>query len=314
MYDIAIVGAGPGGLQAAIYASSEGLNTVVIEAGRIGGQIIQTPRLENFGGQRSQGVSGAQFINSMRRQADAFGTVFVQDTVVDLSSKKGIVTLHCEDSEYTAKIAILAVGSKWTEFAVKGVESLINKMIHYGPYLTQSIDKHGKYVVVGGGNSSAQAIMELASHADRVDVLCRTNFKCSQYLKDRMVDSPNVHLHYNCDITNVIQDSDSSCQVVVHRSEDDSTFYLDSNHIFWCAGQVPNTGWVPAKIKKDDNGFIKTVNGTLRTHLPNVFCIGDCRAGNKRRSVGTVIGEASNVMMEVWQKMNSNKVHRSNAK
>lgn len=300
--DILIVGAGPAGLQAAIYCASEGFDTVVIERDTIGGQIRQTPRLENFIGQAAHGVSGPAFINKGRKQAEALGVRFVKGNVTGLNRTDMDCCLWMMQDGYRVeaqahKAVILAPGSTWRKLNVPGVARWLHHTFHYGPFHTMRVEKGRRYVVVGGGNSSGQAIITLAEHAQKVYVAARSGLNMmSQYLISRITNMPNVEVINDVTVTRVYKNG-------VKLSNGRK---LDAEHTYFAAGTAPNTSFLPGNML-DDSGFIKTgINGALsmQTVIPNVFAIGDARANVMRRSVGNAVSDANQVMSEVFAYIN----------
>lgn len=297
--EIAIVGGGPAGLQAAIYAASEGFDTIVIERGVIGGQIRQTPKLENFIGQSDKGVSGQVFINKAKNQAEALGARFIKGEVQNLNVTKGdccpILVKNGYKTEVRAsKAIILAPGSTWRRLNVPGVDAHLNDTFHYGPFMTMRVDKGLNYAVIGGGNSSGQAIITLAAHARKVYVIARRGLNMmSQYLINRIKAMPNVEV-IEQEVSSVYKDY----LVLTNRKK------VRVNHTFFAGGTIPNTSFLPADIL-DDKGFIKT-GGQLATQtaIDKVFAIGDARSGVLRRSVGNAISDANTVMADIFNYIN----------
>jgi thioredoxin reductase (NADPH) len=295
--DVIIVGGGPAGLQAGIYTTSEGFSTIVLEGNRIGGQIVQTPKLENFMGQSPNGISGPAFISKIKRQAVALGVMFQSGKVnfleCDSDGCKRILFKHNgQDCCAIGRIVILAVGVTWKTFNAIGVEEHLNKTFHYGPYRSMSVKKGGRYVVVGGGNSSGQAIVELAAHAERVTVLARSGFNTmSRYLIDRITTAKNIGVINGETISEVKPDG-----ILTTGNE-----FIPCDHTFFASGMTPNTEWI--ELDKDERGFIKTGQRdlTTQTKVANVFCIGDARANVFRRNVGNAVADANTVTSEIFR-------------
>lgn len=308
--DVAIIGAGPAGLQAGIYSASEGFATVIIEKGNVGGQIRQTPKLENFAGQTPDGISGPKFASKMRRQCEALGVHFQfaevngfefddnGNATVILTDRNGVAL------KVKASIVIIATGATWRKLEVPGVNENNGKCFHYGPYHSMRVEKHGNYVVIGGGNSSGQAIISLAEHASKVTVLARSGLNTmSRYLINRINDSSNVKIVTDCKIESV-----GNGNVTYSINGENHTIACD--HIYFAGGMVPNTGFLPPQFERDNQGFIITGgNGrfSLQTSVPNVFAIGDVRSGVWRRSVGNAIADANTVISEVFRYLDTTK-------
>lgn len=284
MRDVAIIGAGPSGLQAGIYLASEGFDVVICERERIGGQIVQTPLLENFAGQSERGVSGQTFINRMKRQAIALGCKIEISEVHDFS-------------DVAARCHIIACGQEWDTLKADGVDEQNGKNFFYGPSRTTKVEKGGRYTVAGAGNSSGQAIIELATHAERVDVLCRSNLHTmSAYLQHRILNSPNVHVHYNCQLTRI---NKTGCSAKI----DGVKTRIRCDYTFLCGSKHPNSDWLKQSIQLTDKGFVVTgfYGYNVSTSKAGVFAIGDIRAEAKRKSVGNAVADANTVVLDVFK-------------
>lgn len=299
--DVVIVGGGPAGLQAAIYSASEGFSTVLIERERLGGQIGQTPKLENLVGQDAKGVSGPQFALKMKRQANALGVMFVQGNVNELQKKEGnvccvlLTNKQGVTMKVDARIIIVASGATWRKLDVAGVAAQLGKTFHYGPFMTMKVPKGKRYVVVGGGNSAGQAIISLAEHAESVTVLARSGLsKMSQYLINRIQANPKVKI-----IRDGISDVNANGCITTGGQ------HIVADYTFFAGGMVPNTSFLmDGPLNLDENGFILTgVNTqfTTQTNIENVFAIGDVRANVWRKSVGNAIADANTVTSEIFR-------------
>lgn len=306
--DVVIVGGGPAGLQAAIYAASEGFSTVIIERDKVGGQIRQTPKLENLAGQNPNGVSGPKFAGTMKRQCDALGVHFQFGRVESVRKSDGVCCVIVANKngvkvELNGRIVIVATGANWRKLDVPGVKEHLNKSFHYGPHHSMRVEKGGRYVVVGGGNSSGQAIISLSNHAEQVTVLARSGLNnMSQYLIDRIEASDNV---------TVIQDSVS--EVHADGVTTASGQRIKANHTYFAGGMVPNSDFVAGTLDLDEQGFIITGKGdfSLQTNIPNVFAIGDIRSDVWRKSVGNAIADANTVTSEIFRYLATKSVQLS---
>lgn len=299
MYDVGIIGAGPAGLQAAIYTASEGLSTVIFEGGHVGGQIHDTPKLENFAGQRSKGVSGPSFVRSMKRQCQAFNVEFKKTNInaINRIKENGEFLLnyniHCRS-------IIVATGINYNKPKCENIDEYIGKQVYLGPYRCMSVPKGLTYCVIGAGNSAGQAIMSLSEHAKYVHVLARSSIGMSQYLKDRIKQNPQIIVHNDVEVKrmgpNVVK-----CKGLNIRAD----------YFFVCIGGVPNTKFVPDDLaRKDENGNL-VVDSELSCG-PGIYAIGDCRTGVRRKSVGSAIGDAATATAYLHQYLRSNKAPASN--
>lgn len=297
IWDVAVVGGGPGGMQAAIAAASEGLSVVVIEKHQIGGQIGQTPKLENsvFA---DGGMTGPMFALMMKEQATRMGVVVESGEVIALSHCGGIKTLDLRRGEMIhARTVVLAMGNKWTELDIPGLRSVLNKQAFIGPAKAFDWDAGGRPVMVyGGGPAAGQAILALADSAGTSVCysLSRSGLKMPQYLVDRMMRDKKVLILPPATLTSVVR-WEKSGGLLVDALPAFYPFHV--NALFLCNGLTPNTDWVGDTLDRDEGGRI--VVKDLHTSMPGVFAIGDCRAGSTPR-VGVAIGDGSMVVTCIW--------------
>jgi thioredoxin reductase (NADPH) len=299
IYDVAIVGAGPGGLQAAIAAASEGLSVVVIEKGAVGGQIGQTPLLENTvfcGG----GITGPDFAAMMKNQALQMGAEIIHGEVIALGvQNNGDKKLAFTDAPpLLAHTVILALGNRWQELDIPGVREHVGHCVHYGPVKVLSLAGGGPVAVYGGGPSAGQAIIALSKRASMVYAIMRTTLRMPQYLIDTILRLDNVKILEHAVITEVKR----------HNGHLDINLLLNGHEavvnkmtdLFMCSGLQPATDWVPAIIERDETGRIVVKPGRTETSVAGVYAIGDCRSGSTAR-VGVALGDGSMAVTEIWQ-------------
>lgn len=283
MSDVAIIGGGPAGLQAAIFTASEGLSTTIYEGGAsLGGQIADTPQFENIIGQNRNGISGSSFIKNAIGQCSEFGVRFQMEKVKHILPTKD--DKWSVNAQYHSAV-ILAVGQRYKVPPLNQCNTVHNSFI--GPYHTRNVERRRNYCVVGCGNAAGQAIMELAYHALQVTVIKHSTSGMSQYLTDRILKQKNVLL---------VENTDVKCfdgkYVYCHND-----MVYPADYIFFCLGTVPNTEFLSDELVVKDNGLI-CVDHAFQCIGPHngkgLYAIGDCRKGVRRRSVAAAIGDAAN--------------------
>ena len=306
-YDLAIVGAGPAGLAAAVYAASDGLSTVVVERDVPGGQASHTSLIENFFG-FPDGIGGAQLARMAGRQAEGFGAELVfLDGIAGHAIAGGSMRLHTSAGHsFTADIVLAAPGMDWRRLDVDGVEELVGRGVYYGAGRSEArACGNDDVVVVGAGNSAGQAVLNMAENGARVKMLVRgtdLGRTMSAYLVDRIRACDLIDVRLGTEV--VALDTDGERLAGVETSEGER---LPARALFICIGGVPRTGWTQAGgVRTDERGFILTgpdvLEGgrrperwpldrdplALETSVPGLFAAGDVRSGSTKRVAGAV--------------------------
>ncbi len=311
VFDVAVVGAGPAGLAAAVYASSEGLRTVVVEGEAIGGQAGTSSMIRNFPG-FSQGVSGSKLAWEAWQQAWLFGTTFVfMRHAVRLSAEDGRYRLALSDgSSLATRTLIIATGASYRRLGVPSLEELQGKGVFYGAGVSEAPAMTGRSVfVVGGGNSAGQAAMHLAKWAAQVTVLVRGDSlaqSMSDYLIREIDAAPNVHVVHQVQVADGTGTSHLESLVLADRASG-TRREVAADALFVLIGSQPRAEWLGGSVARDQWGFILTgpdLPGDpagwpvprpplpLETSLPGVFAAGDVRHGSVKR-VASAVGEGA---------------------
>lgn len=309
-YDLAIVGAGPAGLAAAVYAASDGLDTVVIERDVPGGQASHTSKIENFFGFPG-GIGGAELARLAGRQAEGFGADLVLfNGVAGHRYDDGRTVLWLDDgTEVSAPVVIAAPGMDWRRLPVDGVDELLGRGVYYGAGRSEAARCGGeRVVVVGAGNSAGQAVLDLAdAGANVVQAVRRDSLRTSmsKYLVERISRHPSVDVRFHTQVTAV--DGDQQLRAVTLTDASGASVVDEVQALFLCLGGVPRTGWAEASgVMLDDRGYILTGPDLLQdgarpdrwpldrdplvleTSVPGFFTAGDVRHGSTKRVAGAV--------------------------
>lgn len=311
VYDLAVVGAGPAGLAAAVYGASEGLNTVVLERTAPGGQAGRSMRIENYLG-FPMGMTGSDLMDRAVLQADKFGAhLTVPAPVQSLTFDKTYPILHLQSGEtLAAKCLLIATGIDYRRLEAEGCQRFEGCGVYYAATPNEApLCKNADVVVVGGGNSAGQAVVYLAGRARKVFLVIRVNDltqSMSSYLARRIEQTKNVELLPNTTVQRITGD-DHLTTVEVVNGKTGQARALQTPALFSFIGAVPRTDWLPKEIDKDDEGFVRTGPGLARspswagggrepflleTSRPGVFAAGDVRSGSVKR-VASAVGEGA---------------------
>jgi thioredoxin reductase (NADPH) len=308
LYDVVIVGAGPAGLAAAVYAASEGLSTALLEREAFGGQAGTSSRIRNYLG-FPDGVSGTELAQRAYQQAWVFGTHLVYgNPATSLAQDRDLLVVGLEDgSEARARAVVIASGVSYRRLGVPELEALAGAGVFYGAGTIEAQAVAGKPVfVVGGGNSAGQAALHLSKYAQQVTILVRSQslaVSMSDYLIRQIEAAPNVDVRYSCEVVGGGGNGHLD-QLLLRDRDSGRTALVPAAGLFVLIGAQPFTGWLPEAIKRDQWGFILTGPDTgqdwplprppflLETTLPGVFAVGDVRHGSMKR-VASAVGDGS---------------------
>lgn len=310
-YDVAIYGAGPAGLSAAVYSASEGLKTVVIERWAVGGQAGSSPKIENYLGFPG-GVSGADLAERAREQACRFGAEILlarEGVRGEFAAGKRIGVLE-DGTKIVARAAICATGVAYRRLGLPNEDRFVGAGVYYGAGASEAeLCGHEEVVIVGGGNSAAQAAMHFAKYARRVTMVVRDDSltrTVSAYLVDRIATVRNLDVRTNTEVVALAGD-EGLRSVAIRDRNGNSTETLDTRWLIVCIGGVPHTEWAEAAgVIRDEAGYLVTGadlqrNGHppegwpldrapyyLETNVPGLFAAGDVRHGSVKRCASAV--------------------------
>jgi thioredoxin reductase (NADPH) len=326
--DVAVIGAGPAGLAAAVYAASEGLQVVVIEAEVFGGQAGTTSLIRNYLG-FPNGLSGADLAQRAYEQARSFGAQFlIARRVIGLRADGDERVLTLEEAfgadpqrhlprvpataELRSRAVVLAMGVSYRRIGIESVDAFIGRGVFYGAATTEAPAMRGEQVfVVGGANSAGQAALHISRFAAKVTLLVRGASLAdgmSDYLVRAIEASPNVAVRLNHEV--IAARGDQRLRSLIARDRTSGTTEeVTAMAVFILIGAAPRTAWLPPELERDERGFILTgsrlsLSGrdaeefAFGTSLPGVFAVGDVRAGAAQR-VASAVGEGSVAIRDV---------------
>jgi thioredoxin reductase (NADPH) len=309
--DVLIVGAGPAGVAAGVYAGAEGLRALVVEDIAIGGQAGTSSRIENYMGFPT-GISGADLVWRGEVQAMKFGTRFAMPLRVEALERLedgSFCATFGSGTRVRARAVVIATGVQYRRMPIDRLGELEGAGIYYAATENEArFCREAEVVVIGGGNSAGQAAMYLSRVAARVRLLVRGTSlaaSMSSYLSSRLEADPAITIDYGAQVT-AVHGEERLEAVTIRRDGVEET--VDTCAMFVMVGAVPNTGWLADLVRLDDKGFVLTgadvgAASPHATSCPGVFAVGDVRSGSVKR-VASSVGEGSVVISHVWAHVN----------
>ena len=309
-YDVVIVGGGPAGLAAAVYAGSEGLRVALVEREALGGQAGTSSMIRNYLG-FPRGISGAELATRSLEQAVLFGTDIVYgSTATGLRAERDLrVVILGDGSEISSRTVVIATGVSYRRLEVPALEALIGAGVFYGAGMSEAQALAGERVfVVGGGNSAGQAAVHLSRYAERVTLLVRSGSlakSMSQYLTAEIALTPNIDVRYGVEVVGGGGEGRLEWLELEDRHSG-AVEAVPTAALFVLIGAQPFTDWIPSSVIRDQWGYVLTGARAssdtrpgdtrapllLETDLPGVFAVGDVRQGSVKR-VASGAGEGA---------------------
>lgn len=283
IHDVIIIGGGPGGYSAALYAARAGLDTVVLEKLSAGGQMAQTAQIDNFPG-FNDGIDGFELGVRMQRGAERFGavTVFGEAQSVELEGK--IKTVHTSEGDIFSKSVIIATGADHRHLGIEGESSLAGNGVHYCASCDGMFYNKKTVVVVGGGNSAVSDALTLSRIAKKVIVVHRRDtFRAEKAYQAPLAKAENVEIFWNSTVEELLR-KDSLTGVRIKDVNTGALSDIMCDGVFVSIGRTPNTSLFNGKLRLDENGYIISDEST-RTDIPGVFAAGDVRTKAFRQIV-----------------------------
>jgi len=298
-YDLVIVGGGPAGLAAAIYAAREGIDAIVVDGSALGGQAGISDRIDNYPG-FPDGIGGAELAERFVAQAKRYGVELLSAVSVTGVAADGddLVTTLASGQELTSHAVIVATGSTYRRLDVPGEEDLIGAGVHFcatcdGPFYKGA----DELVVIGGGNSALEEGLHLSQFADTVRVLARSDLSASTVLQERVKSDPQFIIQTGVDIAKLEGKRGRFTAVVARDRETGEEHRYAAAAAFVFIGLTPNSAFLGDTVERDPNGFLVT-SATMETSMPGVFAAGDVRAGSTKQ-LGSAVGDGIAALLMV---------------
>ncbi|HBF86834.1 MAG TPA: thioredoxin-disulfide reductase [Clostridiales bacterium] len=282
MYDIIVIGAGPAGMTAAIYARRASKTVLVLEAVSYGGQIINTPDIENYPVEAH--ISGFDFSTKVYEQAKALGAEFVFEKAVGITDEKGVKTVVTAKNRYEAKAVILATGSENRKLGVEDEDKLTGRGVSYCATCDGNFYRNKTVAVVGGGNTALEDALYLSDLAEKVYLIHRRDvFRGEETNVDRLKERQNVEFVYNSTVTKLIAEKRLKAIEVTNRT-DGSIRTIEVNGLFVAVGRVPENQNFASLVRLDEAGYV-VAGEDCHTDREGIFVAGDNRTKGLRQLV-----------------------------
>ena len=289
-YDLIIIGGGPAGLTAGIYAGRARLKTLLLEKLIHGGQMMTTDLVENYPG-FPEGITGFELSDRMRQQAERFGLEIRTQEVLELKPGKPMHTLVLENGTLTAAAIILATGAHYRRLEVPGEDRLVGKGVSFCATCDGAFFKDEEIAMVGGGDNALTETIFLARFAKKIHVIHRRDqFRAAKYLQERVSQMDKVKVHWDSRVVEFQGQDNLEAAKLLHVKTGKTTV-LPVTGAFIAIGMLPNSGWLKDLLPMDEAGFLLT-DEVMATGIPGIFAAGDIRA-KLWRQISTAVGDGS---------------------
>ncbi|MGI5962728.1 MAG: NAD(P)/FAD-dependent oxidoreductase [Lawsonibacter sp.] len=290
MYDIIVVGGGPAGLTAGLYAARAGKDVLILEGESTGGQINYSPLVDNYPG--LPGVSGSQFAQTLTQQAQEHGAHIRAEAVTFLRTQNGVLEVTTEKGRYTATALILATGVRHRKLGLEGEDALVGAGVSYCAVCDGAFYQGQPVAVVGGGDTALQEALFLSARCSKVTLIHRrSQLRGGEHLVRQLRERDNVEWKLDCKITGLLWDEAGLTGVCLAEGVEERKTELAVTGLFVAIGQEPRNEIFTNLIMTDDKGYF-LVDEDCATSLPGVFAAGDCRV-KEVRQLATAVGDGA---------------------
>ncbi|HVP76935.1 MAG TPA: thioredoxin-disulfide reductase [Thermodesulfobacteriota bacterium] len=290
VYEVMIIGGGPGGLTAGLYTSRARLSTLLIEKGLSGGQMTTTECIENYPG-FPQGVTGDELSRLMEEQARKFGMETVSGEVVKVSLEEDVKVIQTDEATYRCKALIISTGAEYRKLGVPGENEFAGKGVSYCATCDGAFFKDGRIVVVGGGDSALTEALFLTKFAKELTIIHRRDaLRGTKIYQERVFGHPKIKLLWNSIVQEIRGDS-TVRSIIVKNVKTGETEEFETEGAFLFVGVEPRTQFLTGIVEMDEGGYILT-NEDCETSAKGIFAVGDCRK-KLLRQIATAVGDGA---------------------
>lgn len=301
-YDVIVVGAGPGGMTSALYASRANLSVLLLDRGIYGGQMNNTAAIENYPGFSS--VLGPDLAKDMYDGATQFGAEYAYGNVQGIEDKGAVKVVTTDTETYEAKAVVLATGSEYRKLGVPGEEEYGGRGVSYCAVCDGAFFKNREVIVVGGGDSAIEEGLYLTQLASKVTVIHRRDqLRAQKIIQDRAFANDKMNFVWNSNVTEVLGDDQKVTGVKVINNQTNEETVIDASGVFIYVGILPKTEEIASLGVTDADGWIAT-NDKMETKVPSIFAIGDVRAKDLRQ-ITTAVGDGGVAGQQVFKYIES---------
>ena len=304
--NLAIIGAGPSALAAAIYTTREDIPTVLYEKGVVGGLAAITDKVENYPGFPS-GVEGMMLANQFQSQAERFGADIEFGEVSSVKKLNNAIEIIVDNKPILADAVLIATGSSYKKTGMPGEDDFYGKGVHYCATCDGAFYRNKKIAVIGGGNSAIQEAIFLTRFASHIDLLVRSKIRASDVLQKELkkyIDEGKITVHLKTTPQKILSLEGKINGIEINQEDDIKQ--LEVEGIFVFIGLNPNTGFLQGSgIELDEQGLIKT-NSRLETNIPGIFASGDVRSGATMQ-IASAVGEGASAALSIREYLESQK-------
>ena len=296
-HHLIILGSGPAGYTAAIYAARANLNPVVIQGQQAGGQLTTTTDVDNYPGYKD-GVQGPEMMEDFKAQAERFGTEIIWDHIEETDFSKRPFYLKGEDGEYSCDALIIATGASAKYLGLESEETFAGRGVSACATCDGFFYRDKEVAVIGGGDTAVEEALYLSNLCSKVTVVHRRDeLRAEKIMQDKLLGTANVEMAWNSVLDEILGDDSGVTGVRLKSTVDDSTREVDVHGVFIAIGHTPNTGFVGDQLDKDNAGYLKVQGRSTMTSVEGVFAAGDVADPVYRQAV-TSAGEGCKAALD----------------
>ena len=289
-YDVIIIGGGPAGLTAGLYASRANLNSLLIEKGLVGGQISTAEKVDNYPG-FPDGIDGFELTDLMHRQATKYGLKTIIAEVATIEPQEKQIVIKTTEGDYTARALIIASGSDRQKLGIPGEKEFTGKGVAYCATCDAAFFRDIPVVVVGGGNAAITEALHLTKFASKVTIIHRRDkLRASAVLHEKAFSEPKIDFIWNS-VVEEIEGEDTVKRIKLRQVKTDEKSTMEIAGVFVAVGLKPNTDYLKGILKLDAGGYVIT-DDKMGTNVPGIFAAGDARHNSARQAI-TAAGDGA---------------------